>query len=73
MRFALLHLAIALSLLTGPASARSLGAGPVGIDVDVNHNDGCNISFFDGHSKWVKRQWLETNPQIFHKDSTVLP
>jgi prepilin-type processing-associated H-X9-DG protein len=37
------------------------------------HNDGANISFFDGHSKWAKRQWLEQNPQIFHQDSTRLP
>jgi prepilin-type N-terminal cleavage/methylation domain-containing protein/prepilin-type processing-associated H-X9-DG protein len=37
------------------------------------HSDGANVSFFDGHSKWVKRQWLEQNPQIFHQDSTRLP
>jgi prepilin-type processing-associated H-X9-DG protein len=25
-------------------------------DTEAN---GANISFFDGHSKWAKRQWLD--------------
>jgi prepilin-type N-terminal cleavage/methylation domain-containing protein/prepilin-type processing-associated H-X9-DG protein len=37
------------------------------------HSVGQNIAYFDGHCKWVKMSWLESNPQIFHKDSTVLP
>jgi prepilin-type processing-associated H-X9-DG protein len=37
------------------------------------HSEGANVSFFDGHSKWAKRQWLEANPQIFHQDSSRLP
>jgi prepilin-type N-terminal cleavage/methylation domain-containing protein/prepilin-type processing-associated H-X9-DG protein len=46
---------------------------PYGWQMSHRHNDGANVSFFDGHSKWVRREWLETNPQIFHQDSTRLP
>jgi prepilin-type N-terminal cleavage/methylation domain-containing protein/prepilin-type processing-associated H-X9-DG protein len=46
---------------------------PYGWQMSHRHNDGANVSFFDGHSKWTKRQWLEANPQIFHQDSSRLP
>jgi prepilin-type N-terminal cleavage/methylation domain-containing protein/prepilin-type processing-associated H-X9-DG protein len=46
---------------------------PYGWQMSHRHSEGANISFFDGHSKWAKRQWLEANPQIFHQDSSRLP
>jgi prepilin-type N-terminal cleavage/methylation domain-containing protein/prepilin-type processing-associated H-X9-DG protein len=46
---------------------------PYGWQMSSRHNDGANVSFFDGHSKWTRREWLEANPQIFHQDSTRLP
>ena len=30
-------------------------------------------AFFDGHSKWARREWLEGHPEIFHQDSTLPP
>jgi prepilin-type N-terminal cleavage/methylation domain-containing protein/prepilin-type processing-associated H-X9-DG protein len=37
------------------------------------HNAGANVAFFDGHVKWLKKSWVESNPQVFHQDSTRLP
>ena len=66
---------VLLRYLADPgASERYRGGGiPYGWQMSHRHNDGSNLSFFDGHSKWAKRQWLEANPQIFHPDSTRLP
>jgi prepilin-type N-terminal cleavage/methylation domain-containing protein/prepilin-type processing-associated H-X9-DG protein len=41
--------------------------------MSFRHNDGSSVGFFDGHVKWMKKSYLEANPQIFHKDSTRLP
>ncbi len=38
--------------------------------MSFRHSDGSNVSYFDGHTKWHKKAFLESNPQIFHKDST---
>ena len=27
--------------------------------LDIRHNDGANVAFFDGHSKWMNRATLE--------------
>lgn len=55
------------------AYAPNSDGNPYAWQMSSRHHDGSNVSFFDGHSKWVKREWLEQNPQIFHQDSTRLP
>jgi prepilin-type N-terminal cleavage/methylation domain-containing protein/prepilin-type processing-associated H-X9-DG protein len=32
---------------------------------DYRHNNGANITFFDGHAKWFKEDTLDSNPQLW--------
>jgi len=32
---------------------------------EYRHNEGANITFFDGHAKWYKEDTLETNPNLW--------